>query len=83
MFAYSWYSYTKLRFKQHTQYQLGIFRFKMEFEDIKVKRSGATPNSFMITEDVIGSVHPGRKYKATINGLIETNSKSTIKKYKF
>ena len=51
----------------------------MEFEDIKVERSGATPNSFMITEDVIGSVHPGRKYKATINGLIETNAKSTIK----
>ena len=55
----------------------------MEFEDIKVKRSGATPNSFMITEDVIGSVLPGRKYKASINGLIETNAKSTIKNIDF
>lgn len=46
----------------------------MEFDDIKVKRSGPSPNSFMITDDIIGSVSPKNRYLATLDGLIKTNN---------
>ena len=47
----------------------------MKDDSIKVTRIGADPQSFMITEDIIGYVEPGDYYKATLNGLRRTDKK--------
>ena len=44
----------------------------MKNDAIKVKRIGDDPHSFMVTEDIIGCVKPGKHYKATLKGLDET-----------
>ena len=52
-----------------------IGKAKMEAGSIKVTRIGDDPQSFMITEDIIGYVEPGKYYKATLKGLSLTNKK--------
>ena len=47
----------------------------MEYDNIKVKRIGDDPHSFMVTEDIIGCVKPEKYYKATLKGLGETDAK--------
>jgi len=47
----------------------------MKNNNIKVKRIGDVPHSFMVTEDIIGCVKPGKHYKATLKGLNETDEK--------
>jgi len=47
----------------------------MENDNIKVKRIGDDPHSFMVTEDIIGYVKPGKHYKVTLKGLGETDEK--------
>ena len=52
-----------------------IEKTKMESNSIKVTRIGDDPQSFMITEDIIGYVEPGKYYKATLKGLSRTDKK--------
>lgn len=39
---------------------------------IMVNRSASTPDSFMITEEIVGATSPGKVYKVTALGLCET-----------
>ena len=48
---------------------------KIEAGSIKVTRIGDDPQSFMITEEIIGYVEPRKYYKATLKGLSRTDKK--------
>jgi hypothetical protein len=50
----------------------------MKNDDIKVTRTGEDPQSFMITEDIIGCVEPGKYYKATLKGLSHTDKETGL-----
>jgi hypothetical protein len=48
----------------------------MSFEDIIVNRRGKTPDSFMMTEKVIGTVSNKKSYKIELKGLLERNKRN-------
>lgn len=50
----------------------------MKADGIKVTRIGDDPQSFMITEDIIGCVEPGKYYKATLKGLTHADKKKGV-----
>ena len=46
----------------------------MDIDRIKVNRAGDNAQSFMITDDIIGTVEPGKRYQIALNGLVPTDA---------
>ena len=47
---------------------------KLDIDRIKVNRAGDNAQSFMITDDIIGTVEPGKRYQIALNGLVPTDA---------
>jgi hypothetical protein len=45
----------------------------LDFDRINVNRTGDHPQSFMITDDVVGTVEPGERYQIALDGLVSTD----------
>ena len=70
------------RFKYFSYYKQFNFRCKdtilrkkkLDFDRIKVNRTGDHFQSFMVTDEVLGTVEPRKRYGITINGLVLTDA---------
>ena len=49
----------------------------MDFDRIKVNRTGDHVQSFMVTDEVLGTVEPRKRYRITINGLVLTDANNS------
>lgn len=47
---------------------------KLDLDRLKVNRTGDHAQSFMITDEVLGTVEPGKRYRITLNGLVLTDA---------
>jgi hypothetical protein len=46
---------------------------KLDFDRIKVNRTGGHAQSFMITDEIVGTVEPGKKYRIGLTNLVPTD----------